>query len=138
MTRTFFGLRARVLARFSALAGAAALVVGLTPATSTIGAAAATQQTYIVLAKQETVSAHLLSQLRASGATVVASYAEIGVVIVKAGDTQFVTRAKASGASDATVFQIPGHHWPRSLRAHRVTAAIDARRTHYLRPALRL
>jgi subtilisin family serine protease len=100
MTRTFFGLRARVLARFSALAGAAALVVGLTPATSTIGAAAATQQTYIVLAKQETVSAHLLSQLRASGATVVASYAEIGVVIVKAGDTQFVTRAKASSDVD--------------------------------------
>ena len=84
MTRTFFGLRARLLARFSALAGAAALVVGLTPATSTIGAAAATtSQTYIVLAKQENVSARLLSQLQLQGGTIVASYDAIGVVVVR-------------------------------------------------------
>ena len=73
MTRTTFGLRTRVLSRFGALAGAAALVAGLTPATSTIGAAAATtQQTYLVLAKQENVSARLLSQLRLQGGTIVA------------------------------------------------------------------
>ena len=95
MTRTFFGLRARVFARFSALAGAAALVVGVTPATSTIGASAATTpQTYIVLAKQENVSARLLSQLRLQGGTIVASYDAIGVVVVRSGDTQFAGRAQ--------------------------------------------
>jgi len=95
MTRTFFGLRARVVARFGALAGAAALVVGLTPATSIIGADAATApQTYIVLAKQETVSAQLLSRLQLQGATIVASYDAIGVVLVRSGDTQFAGRAQ--------------------------------------------
>src|ERR1700736_306716 len=95
MTRTFFGLRTRILPRFSAIAGAAALVVGVTPATSTIGASAATTpQTYIVLAKQENVSARLLSQLRLQGGTIVASYDAIGVVVVRSGDTQFAGRAQ--------------------------------------------
>src|ERR1700736_2635641 len=95
MTRTFFGLRTRIVARFSAIAGAAALVAGLTPITSTIGAAAATTpQTYIVLAKQENVSARLLSQLQLQGGTVVASYGAIGVVVVRSGDTQFAGRAQ--------------------------------------------
>src|SRR3979411_1826232 len=106
MTRTFFGLRARLLARFSALAGATALVVGLTPATSTIGAAAGTtQQTYIVLAKQETVSARLLSQLRLPGGTIVASYDAIGVVVVRTGASQSAGRAQKNldveGAANA-------------------------------------
>ncbi|MDQ6711903.1 MAG: S8 family serine peptidase [Candidatus Dormibacteraeota bacterium] len=107
MTRTFFGLRARVVARFGALAGTAALVVGLTPATSTIGAAAATtQRTYLVLAKQENVSARLLSQLRAQGGTIVASYDAIGVVVVRTGDAQFAGRAQKNldveGTADAS------------------------------------
>jgi lantibiotic leader peptide-processing serine protease len=106
MTRTFFGLRTRVLARFSAIAGAAALVAGLTPITSTIGAAAATTpQTYIVLAKQENVSARLLSQLQLQGGTVVASYDAIGVVVVRTGDAQFASRAQKNldveGAANA-------------------------------------
>jgi subtilisin family serine protease len=107
MTRTFSGLRTRLLARFGALAGAAALVAGLTPATSTIGAAAATtQQTYIVLAKQESVSARLLTQLRAQGGTIVASYDAIGVVVVRTGDAQFAGRAQKNldveGTADAS------------------------------------
>ena len=106
MTRTFFGLRTRVLARFSAIAGTAALVAGLTPITSTIGAAAATTpQTYIVLAKQENVSTRLLSQLQLQGGTIVASYAEIGVVVVRTSDAQFAGRAQKSvdveGAANA-------------------------------------
>src|ERR1700738_334512 len=95
MTRTFFGLRARVVARFGALAGAAALVVGLARATSIIGADAATApQTYIVLAKQETVSAQLLSRLQLQGATIVASYDAMRGVVVKTGDAQFAGRAQ--------------------------------------------
>jgi subtilisin family serine protease len=95
MTRTFFGLRARVLARFSAIAGSAALVAGITPITSTVGAdAASTSQTYIVLAKQENVSARLLSQLRLQGGTIVASYDAIGVVVVRTADAQFAGRAQ--------------------------------------------
>ena len=97
MTRTYFGLRTRVLARFSALAGAVALVVGLTPITSTVASASAAPQTYIVLAKQETVSARLLNQLRQQGGTIVASYDAIGVVIARSGDAQFAGRAKANG-----------------------------------------
>jgi lantibiotic leader peptide-processing serine protease len=94
MTRTFFGLRARVLARFSAIAGAAALVAGITPITTVGANAASTSQTYIVLAKQENVSARLLSQLRLQGGTIVASYDAIGVVVVSSGDTQFAGRAQ--------------------------------------------
>ena len=106
MTRTFFGLRARVLARFSAIAGAAALVAGITPITTVGANAASTSQTYIVLAKQENVSARLLSQLRLQGGTIVASYAEIGVVVVRTSDAQFAGRAQKSvdveGAANAS------------------------------------
>ena len=106
MTRTFFGMRARALARFSAIAGAAALVAGITPITSTVGAdAASTSQTYIVLAKQENVSARLLSQLRLQGGTIVASYDAIGVVVVRTSDAQFAGRAQKNldveGAANA-------------------------------------
>jgi len=106
MTRTFFGLRARVVARFSAIAGAAALVAGITPITSTVGAnAASTSQTYIVLAKQENVTARLLSQLRLQGGTIVASYDAIGVVVVRTGDAQFASRVQKNldveGAANA-------------------------------------
>ena len=106
MMRMFFGLRTRVLARFSALAGAAALVAGITPITSTVGAdAASTSQTYIVLAKQENVSARLLSQLRLQGGTIVASYDAIGVVVVRTSDAQFASRAQKNldveGAANA-------------------------------------
>ena len=103
MTRTLFGLRARVLARSSAIAGAAALLAGLTPITSTIGAdAATTSQTYIVLAKQENVSARLLSQLQLQGGTIVASYDAIGVVVVRTGDAQFAGRAQKNGDVEGT------------------------------------
>ncbi|HKV31252.1 MAG TPA: S8 family serine peptidase [Candidatus Dormibacteraeota bacterium] len=105
MTRTVFGLRTPVFARFGALAGAVAVVVGLTPATSIAADAATTSQTYIVLAKQENVSARLLSQLRLQGGTIVASYDAIGVVVVRTGDAQFAGRAQKNldveGAANA-------------------------------------
>jgi hypothetical protein len=108
MTRTLFGLRARVLARSSAIAGAAALLAGLTPITSTIGAdAATTSQTYIVLAKQENVSARLLSQLQLQGGTIVASYDAIGVVVVRTGDAQFAGRAQKNGDVEAPPMPAP-------------------------------
>ncbi len=108
MMRTLFGLRTRLLARFTAIAGAATLVAGLTPITSTIGAAASsTAKTYLVLAKQENVSARLISQLSLDGATIVASYDAIGVVIARTADAQFATRAKGDGDMESVAVTAP-------------------------------
>lgn len=104
MKRGILSMRTRVVARLSAVAGTTALLLGLTPMTSTIVADAATtsRQTYLVLAKQEHISTALLNQLRLQGGTIVATYDAIGVVIVKSGDPQFATRAKKNSDVETT------------------------------------
>ncbi|MGW9631648.1 S8 family peptidase [Agromyces sp. NPDC055520] len=88
------------------VASAAALAVGLIGAAAAPAAATGPESGYLVLAPQGKSTAKAEARVAAAGGTVVASYSQIGVLVVRSTNTAFA--AKVAGAGVESVASTDG------------------------------
>lgn len=86
--------------RLSAVLGLTAALVVAPAATTSTAATSATDSTYVVLYRQGASTADASQAIAAAGGTVVANYAEIGVIVARSANSGFANTVKKSSKVD--------------------------------------
>ncbi|MBC6449590.1 S8 family serine peptidase [Actinokineospora xionganensis] len=86
--------------RLSAVLGLTAALVVAPTATTSMAATGATDSTYVVLYRQGASTADAGQAIAAAGGTVVANYAEIGVIVARSANSGFANTVKKSSEVD--------------------------------------
>src|SRR5712692_5276009 len=103
LKRTISLWRARFARRFVVPVALLGLVTGFSPLTSAVAAHAGTMQNYIVLYGASAVPADAAASIAKAGGTLVYSYPQIGVAVVRSDDASFRTNVvKDSRVEGAT------------------------------------